>query len=119
MAILLNEAARPSCLDALIDGGAVCISAATLTEALIVSEGRGVGAEMIELIERFVDEIVPFDAATAYRAAEAHANWGRGRHRARLNFGDCFAYALAKSRDLPLLYVGQDFRQTDIVSAIA
>jgi ribonuclease VapC len=63
--------------------------------------------------------VVPHDEALGRMAARAHAMFGKGKHPAGLNFGDCFAYALAKSRDLPLLYVGQDFAQTDVRSALA
>jgi len=51
-------------------------------------------------------------------AREAYRRFGKGRHRAGLNFGDCFSYALAAARDLPLLYVGNDFTQTDLIPAI-
>ena len=54
----------------------------------------------------------------AQRAAAAYLRYGKGRHSARLNLGDCFAYALAKSLDAPLLYKGADFPQTDIRSAL-
>lgn len=50
-------------------------------------------------------------------AFDAWRDFGKGRHAARLNLGDCFAYALAKSRDLPLLYKGDDFAKTDVRSA--
>lgn len=63
-------------------------------------------------------EVVPVTAATAARVAEAYARWGKGRHPAGLNLGDCFAYALAREAGCPLLYVGQDFAQTDLPAAI-
>ena len=118
MAILLNEVAQHRCLQAMNEQGPVYISAGTLTEALMVGEGRGVGAELAVLIDQYISEVVPVDAAMARRAAEAHVSWGKGRHRASLNFGDCFAYALATSRAAPLLHVGEDFARTDVVSAI-
>lgn len=62
--------------------------------------------------------IVPVDAALARRAADALVRFGRGRHPARLNYGDSFAYALATARDLPLLYNGEDFARTDVRSAL-
>ncbi len=62
--------------------------------------------------------IVPFDAEQASLARTAFLKYGKGRHPAALNFGDCAAYALAKSRNVPLLYKGADFPKTDIVSAL-
>ena len=59
-------------------------------------------------------EIVPVDVAQANLARHAFAVYGKGRHPAGLNFGDCFAYALARQRNLPLLYQGNDFARTDI-----
>ena len=118
MAILLHEAMGPRCLAAMKAQGFVCISAGTLTEALIVAGGRDLGPEMAVLIEELVDEVAPVDGVAARRAAEAHARWGKGVHPARLNLGDCFAYALADLRGLPILYVGNDFSQTDIRAAL-
>jgi ribonuclease VapC len=62
--------------------------------------------------------IVPFDRRLFGHARAAFERFGRGRHRARLNFGDCMAYAVARAYDVPLLFKGNDFRQTDIPSAI-
>jgi ribonuclease VapC len=70
------------------------------------------------LIGRAKIEIVPFDAGQAAIARAAFLKYGKGRHTAALNFGDCAAYALAKSRNIPLLYKGADFAKTDIVSAL-
>ena len=58
------------------------------------------------------------DAASARRIAGAYDKWGKGVHPAALNFGDCFAYEVAKEHDCPLLYVGEDFSQTDIEAAL-
>jgi ribonuclease VapC len=57
---------------------------------------------------------VPVDSALGELAIDAFERWGRGRAKAALNFGDCFSYALAASRDIPLLFVGDDFAQTDV-----
>ena len=62
--------------------------------------------------------IVPFDHEQARAAREAFLRFGKGRHPAGLNFGDCAAYALAKSRGVPLLFKGGDFSKTDVVPAI-
>ena len=57
---------------------------------------------------------VPIDSSMGKLAIDAFELWGKGRARAALNFGDCFSYALAKARNVPLLYVGNDFSQTDL-----
>jgi len=62
--------------------------------------------------------VVPVTAKVAYQVAAAYRRWGKGVHPASLNYGDCFAYALARERNLPLLYIGQDFAQTDVQSAL-
>ena len=63
-------------------------------------------------------DVLPFDRAAFEHACRAFDRFGRGRHRAKLNFGDCMAYAVAKSHDVPLLYKGVDFARTDIVPAL-
>jgi ribonuclease VapC len=62
--------------------------------------------------------VIPVDWPMAYLCGEAHREFGKGRHRARLNYGDCFAYAAAKHLLCPLLFIGDDFIHTDIVSAL-
>ena len=99
----------------------LCVGAATLFEASMVVEGKHGIAARIELdaLVAFYDiEIVPFDAAQMALARDAFARFGKSRHKAGLNFGDCIAYALAKSRDLPLLFKGADFAETDLKSAL-
>ncbi|HZZ35563.1 MAG TPA: type II toxin-antitoxin system VapC family toxin, partial [Caulobacteraceae bacterium] len=78
----------------------------------------------VDRLHGFMDtariEIAPIDEAQARLALVARIRYGRGfGHRAKLNYSDCFAYALAKTRDLPLLFIGDDFTQTYIVSALA
>jgi ribonuclease VapC len=70
------------------------------------------------LIRNLPIEIVPHDADLAILAREAFLRFGKGRHAARLNCGDCASYALAKSRGVPLLFKGADFAQTDIAPAL-
>jgi ribonuclease VapC len=72
---------------------------------------------MSQLISTTELEVVDVTATTSRLVAEAYRRWGKGFHPASLNFGDCFAYALAAERGWPLLYVGNDFAQTDIVAA--
>ena len=62
--------------------------------------------------------VIPFDAEQASLARAAFIKYGKGRHPAALNFGDCAAYALAKSKNVPLLYKGNDFAKTDILGAL-
>ena len=116
MAIINAEPGAPKCLQAL-QSGELVISAGTLAEAFIVAAGRKITAQMTALIEGLDFEIVPVDTQVARRVGTTYAQWGKGIHPAGLNFGDCFAYALAKERNCPLLYVGNDFSQTDIVAA--
>jgi len=98
------------------------ISAVTLLETRLVLFSRiGIGAigMLDELIERARIDIVPFDAPQIDIAFDAFKRYGKGRgHRAQLNIVDCVAYALARSRNLPLLFKGDDFTHTDIRSAL-
>ena len=118
MAILLNEHTAAQCMAVLTANTEVVISAGTVAEALIVAERRNIGEEMAALIDGFGFDIVAVSPAAARRVAEAYGRFGKGVHKAGLNFGDCFAYEVAKSRGCPLLYVGNDFAQTDIVGAL-
>lgn len=119
MAILLDEPEASACIAAMADAGSVLISAATAAEAQIVADRRGVGAEMRSLLAGTGMEFVPVTATAAIRVADAYARFGRGQHPARLNFGDCFAYEAAAAAVAPLLFVGDDFRATDMVPALA
>lgn len=117
MAIVLGEPAADALKAKLAQEMDIVISAATLAEALIVSRGRGVQDEMGRMIEGLGVEVAPVTHAGARGVAEAYARWGKGVHPAQLNFGDCFAYELAKSRACPLLFVGEDFSRTDVTGA--
>ena len=98
------------------------MSAATFVELMIVAESRG-GDRAVRDVEFLIREgnigIVPLTAEHAYIAARGFSIYGKGRHSAGLNLGDCFSYALAKALDEPLLFKGDDFRKTDITPAIA
>jgi ribonuclease VapC len=121
VAVLLDEARAPSIAQAMERGSLRLLSAANLLEASMVMEGRKGevgGRELDLLIYRAGIEIVAVDQDQAEIARLAWRRFGRGRHPAALNYGDCFAYALAKSRQLPLLYLGSDFSQTDIEGAL-
>ena len=96
------------------------MSVATLLEAAMVVESRGgtaAGHELDALLEKAEVELVPLTREHAYTARHAWRRFGKGNHPAALNFGDCFAYALAKTTDEPLLFKGEDFARTDIEPA--
>jgi ribonuclease VapC len=117
MAVVRGEPQADACISVL-EAGSVLISAGTVAEALIVSGRANVGREMLNLIDRFDFEIVPVTDATARRIGRIYARWGRGAETAGLNFGDCFAYDVAKENNCPLLYVGRDFAKTDVKSVL-
>lgn len=101
--------------------GSVCISAVTRLEAFTVAMARGdIGSQKLaELLDQLSPQVIAFDESQSNLAVTAVKAYGKGYHPARLNFGDCCAYALAKSMNLPLLYKGNDFAQTDVASALA
>jgi len=117
MAVLLGEPDAERCIAALEGQTDVMISAGTLAEAMIVAGRRNIGAEMDALVDGLGFEIVSVSGAGSAKVAEAYARWGKGVHAASLNFGDCFAYALARELGRPLLFVGEDFSKTDIEAA--
>lgn len=119
MAVLLGEAEADACADLLEAEDRLLISAATVAEALIVAEMRGIGEEMARLIDGLGFEMEAVTPAQALQVAEAYRRWGKGRHPAGLNFGDCFAYALAMQQGCRLLFVGQDFARTDVAAALS
>ena len=118
MAILLDETEARACAAALEAEDEILISAGTAAEALIVAARRDLGDEMERLIDGLGLEIVSVTPASARRVAQAYGRWGKGVHPARLNFGDCFAYEVAKEHGCRLLFVGDDFSQTDIASVL-
>lgn len=118
MAVLLDEADAPACIDILEGEPDLVISAGTLAEALIVAGRRGLEARMARLVEGLGIDIAPLTEDSARAVAKAYDRFGKGRHRAALNFGDCFAYDAARSHGCPLLFVGDDFAHTDVVSAL-
>lgn len=114
MAIVLNEPEADACIAALEYEDELLISAGTVAEALIVSARRNVRAEMASLIDGLGFEIITVTSASAHRIALAYEQWGKGGNPAALNFGDCFAYDVAKEHGCRLLYIGDDFAKTDI-----
>jgi ribonuclease VapC len=118
LAIVLGEAKSDACIEALQDDTEVLISAGTVAEALIVAARRRVSGPVETLLERFDFEIVSVTPAFALRIGKAYEQWGKGIHPAGLNFGDCFAYLLAKDNFCRLLFIGDDFSKTDIKSVL-
>lgn len=118
MAIVLNAPEADACAAAIEVADRLLISAGTVAEALIVAGRRNVLQEMDRLIDGLGLEVVAVTPGAARRIAEAYAAWGKGVHPAALNFGDCFAYVVAKDEGCPLLYVGGDFARTGIGCAL-
>jgi ribonuclease VapC len=121
-AILLGESDAPALLSALHAAPRIGLCAPNRTELLLVMQTRlgdtGVDrAKELLVLEQV--QTVPLDEALADAAADAYRRFGKGRHPAGLNFGDCFSYALASAYDEPLLFKGNDFPLTDLRSAIA
>lgn len=122
VAILLREADAARYDQALADATLRVISAVTRVELSFVMEGRkrDVGrADLERLLNDVSIEIAAVTPQQVEIAIKAFRQFGRGRHRAALNIGDCFSYALAKAMDLPLLFKGNDFVHTDIRAALA
>jgi ribonuclease VapC len=118
IAISRGEPESAVCFRALLDSLLTRISAANWLEATLVVDGwrdSEASREFDALLERFNVVIEPVTTDQARIAREAYRRFGRGSgHPAKLNFGDCFAYALATELDEPLLFVGQDFIHTDV-----
>jgi ribonuclease VapC len=117
LAILFDEPERRSFTEAIEGAARRLLSAANFVEASLILEARH-GAEGVRALDRLLStagvEIVPVDVPQAQGAREAFRLFGKGRHPASLNFGDCFAYALAKVMTEPLLFKGNDFSHTDL-----
>jgi ribonuclease VapC len=120
IAIVLEEPDASIYYAAIANSPVRLLSAATLVEASLVLLRRrtiGATAALDSLISHLRIEIISVDYHQALLAREAFQRFGKGLHPAALNFGDCFSYALAKRTSEPLLYKGNDFSQTDILSA--
>ena len=121
LAILLDERDAAIFAKAIENAGDRRMSAAGYLEAALVIDNRGDAVaqrEFDRFLERSGIAIEPVTFEQGRIAREAYRDFGKGRHRAGLNFGDCFAYALARARDQPLLYKGRDFSHTDLHSAL-
>jgi ribonuclease VapC len=121
-AILFKEPDGAGFARALIRAPSLLMSAATYVEISVVTTMRLGPAGLVpmdRIISRMGIELVPLSAEQARAARDAFAAFGKGRHPAGLNFGDCFAYALARESGRALLFKGGDFRLTDVRPALA
>ena len=117
VAILKVEPDASTLLSRLGNSGANRIATATLLEAqmVVISQLNEAGlAELELLMNRAQIQVVPFNADHMHWALHGWRHYGKGRHKAALNLGDCFSYGLAKSMDAPLLFKGEDFQYTDV-----
>ena len=121
VAIVFAEAGYMALVDCILEAEVVRIGAPTFVETCVVVAARRrkpAAPEVEELIRELGVAISPFGDAEWRAALDAFASYGRGRHQAGLNFGDCLAYASARASRDSLLFVGTDFRLTDITPAI-
>ena len=122
VAILKHEAERAPFTRVIASADLCLLSAVSLHETcLVLASTKRNGANWTVLdayLEQAGIEVVPFDATLARVASDAFLRFGKGRHPAALNLGDCASYALAKQRGAPLLYKGNDFSRTDIIPAL-
>lgn len=117
LAILEGEPTAQRLVDALSAADAIRVSAGTALEAGIVVEarrGEAGGRELDLLLHRLRADVVSVTAEHVEIARDAYRRYGKGHHPAALNFGDCFAYALASALGEPLMFVGNDFSRTDV-----
>ena len=119
-AIVARENERDSFVKVLDQADAAVCSSVTYLETVMVLTGRSravAKSAVEELLRAFAIEVTAVDRIVTDAAVDAFDRYGKGRHRAALNLADCFSYALAKSRNAPLLFKGDDFSQTDIAAA--
>ncbi len=118
LALLQNEDSAPDLRAAVSQDPIRLISTVSVLEAtcaLVARRGTGALVELSLFLSEFRFQPVAFDSVQLATAQRAWLRFGRGRHQARLNFGDCASYALARSKGEPLLFVGEDFAQTDVI----
>lgn len=120
IAVLFDENDAGVYASAIAQADACRMSAATFVEVSIVVEAqtKGSGGRQLDAFMRRAEIIIePVTEEQAHLARQAFTDYGKGRHPAGLNYGDCFSYALAKAAGEPLLYKGEDFAKTDLVAA--
>ncbi len=122
ISILRLEPDAKSLLRAVVAARGRLMSAFSVLETSLVLAGQKGGAAVWHPLNEFLAEaaveVIAFDIDQATHARNAFMIYGKGRHPAALNLGDCASYALAKSRNIPLLFKGDDFTRTDITSAL-
>jgi ribonuclease VapC len=122
IAILRLEVDARTLFETIRKAPSVAMSTATFFETAIVIDSRrdpAISRELDDFCENIALKFIPVDEKQMRIAREAYRDFGKGsRHKAQLNFGDCFTYALAKSTGEPLLYKGRDFVHTDVASAL-
>ena len=117
LAILFNEPDAAIYAEAIANTSSCRISAANYVEAAVVIEAQNprAGSRQFDtFMRRARITVEPVTEEQAHLARQAYADFGKGRHPAGLNFGDCFSYALAKAMGEPLLFKGNDFSKTDV-----
>jgi ribonuclease VapC len=121
LAVLLGEGEADDFAESILKSDRCEMSAVSFVEASIVAESNG-GDGGVRQLDAFLRTagitIEPVSEEHALAARQAYSDYGKGRHPAGLNFGDCFSYALAKISGEPLLFKGSDFRRTDVAAAI-
>jgi len=121
LAVLLDEAEAEEFTRLLLNSDVCLMSAVSFVEASVIAEKNG-GDGGVRQLDAFLRTagiaIEPVSEEQAMAARQAYSDFGKGRHAAGLNFGDCFSYALAKVSGEPLLFKGSDFRKTDVVAAL-
>ncbi len=121
LAVLFEEPEKDGFRDLMLMQAELAMSPVNYLEAAVRADDRRhpkKGAELDALLSGFGIAIAAIDGQQAHLAREAYRRYGKGNHPARLNLGDCFAYALAKARGEPLLFKGDDFRHTDVEAAL-
>lgn len=117
LSVLFQESNAVGLADRLDEAASLAVGTPTLLETGIVLGGR-LGYDRVTLLHRFLQAYdvheIPFDGAHWVEALDAYQRFGKGRHKAALNLGDCFSYATAKLAERPLLCVGNDFVHTDL-----
>jgi ribonuclease VapC len=121
VAVILREAGWESLGHRIDEAAAITVSSASLLETHLVLTGRP-GTDALPLIDAFLSgtkaEVVPFTEARWRLAAAGFLRFGKGRHPAALNLGDCFTYGAAQATQQALLFCGKDFSRTDVSPAI-
>ena len=120
LALVHREPGSHELLDKLEAASSIAIGAPTLAESSLVIRGR-LDVDPLPILDRFLRDfqvtVVSFTEAHWREASDAFARYGKGRHPAGLNYGDCLSYAVARLAGAPLLFVGDDFKKTDLTVA--